>query len=231
LDRDCATIRFGVQLNDFSPKRRLVDGCLAVTFEFVKLMGQGEFAVRAVSLPRTPVGYRRTYREYFEAPVHFEQPFAGLHVDQRLLEMDLRPARPGTRAMALQHILQTYDPQGHTTADLVRHALTRTMGLTRGTKPEIAALLSLHPRTLQRRLDELGTSFATVRDEVYRTTASRYLGETDLALAQVAAAMGYSEHSAFTRACNRWFGRAASAVRREAVAEANLRSSHTPARS
>jgi AraC-like DNA-binding protein len=221
LGPDCSTIRFGVQLDDFSPQRQLVDGCLAVTFEFARLIGPSDFALRAVSLPHTPVASRRTYREYFEAPVHFEQPYAGLHVQRHLLETDLRPASAALRAMALQHILQTYDIDEHTAADRVRHALTRTMGMIRGTKSEIAALLSLHPRTLQRRLDELGTSFETIRDEVYRTTASRYLRETDLALAQVAAAMGYSEHSAFTRACHRWFGRAASAVRREAMAEGN----------
>lgn len=99
------------------------------------------------------------------------------------------------------------------------------MGIGRGTRVEIAALLSLHPRTLQRRLNELGTSFETTRDEVYRKTALRYLRQTDIALAQVAASMGYSERSAFTRACNRWFGRSASVVRREAIAEANLRNS------
>ena len=210
----CATIRFGVRLNDLSPQRQLVDGCLAVAFELVKLMGQGAFALRAVSLPHTPVASQRTYREYFDAPVHFEQPYAGLHVDRRLLATDLRPASAQMRATALRHILQNHDPRADTTVDLVRHALTRTMGMTKGTKSDIAALLSLHPRTLQRRLDALGTSFEAVRDDVYRGAALRYLGETDIALAQVAAAMGYSEHSAFTRACNRWFGRAPSAMRR-----------------
>lgn len=39
------------------------------------------------------------------------------------------------------------------------------------------------------------------------------LRESHIPLAQVAAAMGYSEHSVFTRACRRWFGRAPSAVR------------------
>ena len=222
LDPDGATIRFGVRLDDFSPQRQLVDGCLAVIFGFVRLMGDAS-AVRAVSLPHTPVAPARTYRDYFSAPVHFEQPYAGLHVDRHLLETDLRPASESLRATALQHILQHYEYPERTTADLVRHALTRTMGMTRGTKGDIAALLSVHPRTLQRRLDDLGTSFETIREDVYRRAALRYLRETDIALAQVAAAMGYSEQSAFTRACSRWFGSAPSALRRHAIAEADLR--------
>ena len=219
LDPGCATIRFGVDLDDFSPQRQLIDGCLAVTFEFVRLMSLTPFVLRAVSLPHTPVAAPRTYREYFDAPVHFGQPYAGLHVDRHLLDVDLRPAAASLRAVALQRILSNYHPSKHTTADLVRHALTQTLGMTRGTKSEIAALISMHPRTLQRRLDELGTSFESIRDEVYRRTALHYLRETDIALAQVAGAMGYSEHSAFTRACGRWFGRPPSAVRDEGPAD------------
>ena len=76
-----------------------------------------------------------------------------------------------------------------------------------------AALLGLNPRTLQRRLASAGASFDEIREDVYRTAAMHYLCETQMPLGQVAAALGYSEQSAFTRACRRWFGATPSTVR------------------
>jgi AraC-like DNA-binding protein len=63
----------------------------------------------------------------------------------------------------------------------------------------------MHPRTLQRRLHDEGTTFEALRDDVRRDAASRYLSQTTLPLTRVSALLGYSEPSVFTRSCRRWF--------------------------
>jgi AraC-like DNA-binding protein len=70
----------------------------------------------------------------------------------------------------------------------------------------VADALSMHPRTLQRRLRELGTTFEDIKDEARRDLAHRYLAHRDVPLAQVTALLDYSEQSALTRSCHRWFG-------------------------
>ena len=69
----------------------------------------------------------------------------------------------------------------------------------------IAALLGIHPRTLQRRLREEGTSFEAIKDTVRRDTALHYLRERRLPLVHVAQALGYAEVSTLSRSCHRWF--------------------------
>ena len=114
---------------------------------------------------------------------------------------------------ALAEIESAHRARASTMADRVRHTLIHTMGANKGTRRETAALLGLNPRTLQRRLASAGASFDEIREDVYRTAAMHYLCETQMPLGQVAAALGYSEQSAFTRACRRWFGATPSTVR------------------
>jgi AraC-like DNA-binding protein len=58
---------------------------------------------------------------------------------------------------------------------------------------------------MQRRLREEGSSFEMLKDEVRRETAIRCLGQIDLPLSRLAEMLGYSEVSALSRSCNRWF--------------------------
>jgi AraC-like DNA-binding protein len=57
-------------------------------------------------------------------------------------------------------------------------------------------------RTLQRSLDAEGLSFTALLDQVRRDLAQRYLANPHYGMGQIAAMLGYSSHSAFTR----WFG-------------------------
>ena len=74
------------------------------------------------------------------------------------------------------------------------------------TVAEIAKALGLSTRTLQRRLTIAGRGYEAVLDEVRRARAEALLPDGRLDLAEIAYKLGYSEHSALTRAAIRWFG-------------------------
>jgi AraC-like DNA-binding protein len=77
----------------------------------------------------------------------------------------------------------------------------------------VARLFSMHRRTLNRHLRTEGLAFRQVANEIRFELACELLENTDMALGQVAAALKYSELSAFTRAFRRWSGQAPSAWR------------------
>ena len=79
---------------------------------------------------------------------------------------------------------------------------------------EVARTLHLHPRTLQRRLVVVGTSFGQVVDDLRRDRAHRYITTTDLSLAQVADLVGFAEQSTLSHAVRRWFGLSPGELRR-----------------
>jgi AraC-like DNA-binding protein len=70
----------------------------------------------------------------------------------------------------------------------------------------VARAVGLSARTLQRRLAERGNSFETLRDEARRNAAEVALTDSQLAIAQVAWLLGFSEAAAFHRAFQRWHG-------------------------
>jgi len=71
---------------------------------------------------------------------------------------------------------------------------------------EIARALHMSPRTLQRRLEQEGTSFQDVVDSAREELARIYMANPAYRLGEVAYLLGFSEISAFTRAFKRWTG-------------------------
>ena len=74
------------------------------------------------------------------------------------------------------------------------------------TLEQAAELFSMHPRTLNRRLADKGCTFRGLAEEVRYDLARQFLENTGMPISQIAAALGYAETSAFTRAFRRWSG-------------------------
>jgi AraC-like DNA-binding protein len=68
----------------------------------------------------------------------------------------------------------------------------------------VANKLSLGARTLRRRLNNLGTSYQLILDDVRRELAIEYLRTTNLTMQEIAEILGYSEVTNFRRAFMRW---------------------------
>ncbi|MDX3924622.1 MAG: AraC family transcriptional regulator [Shinella sp.] len=77
----------------------------------------------------------------------------------------------------------------------------------------IADTLGMTRWTLQRRLSDDGQIFSNLVDDVRRRLALLYLSQAHLRINDIAGFLGYSELSAFSRACARWFDAPPSKVR------------------
>ncbi len=69
-----------------------------------------------------------------------------------------------------------------------------------------ARKLGMSARSLQRRLRASGTTFSQVLEEARAQYARKLLVERESSLNEIAGALGFSEHSAFSRAFKRWTG-------------------------
>lgn len=98
-------------------------------------------------------------------------------------------------------------------------ALTGTLGLA-----DTARSLGISPRSLQRRLAGLGTSFEACVDEWRRQQARRYLVDAELPVGSIARALGYSHPAHFVRAFRRWEGHTPLSFRRAVRAGGGARS-------
>jgi AraC-like DNA-binding protein len=79
----------------------------------------------------------------------------------------------------------------------------------------LAQLLSLHRRTLNRRLKGQGTTFQKLLDEVRLDVARQLLLSTRTPIDEIASALCYADVSAFMHAFRRWTGTTPALFRQE----------------
>jgi AraC-like DNA-binding protein len=210
-----AELRFEVLLPDLPVARQSTELSLGVSHRMMQLLGREHYRLLAVCLPHSPVASPQVYARHFGAPVYADQPHASLLVASEHLHAPLREANDTLRQLAAAYLDVHFPAPGQTVASRVRLAISRSLGTGQASKQRVAQMLAMHPRTLQRHLEAEGTRFDSIRDEVLREAALRYLTASRMPLAQVAGILGLSEQSALTRVCRRWFGAPPSVVRRE----------------
>lgn len=87
-----------------------------------------------------------------------------------------------------------------------KEGISRSM---RGQRPSIQGVakdLCVSSRTLQRRLEEEGTSYQCLLDDVPQDATRRLLSSTDLQSGEIAFLPGFEELNSFTRAFQVWEG-------------------------
>jgi len=86
---------------------------------------------------------------------------------------------------------------------------------------DLARMLSMHRRTLNRRLKAEGTTFQRVLDEVRFEIARDLLSNSSVHLDDIAATLGYAAVTPFMRTFRRWSGTTPGQWRRSVRAEGN----------
>lgn len=90
--------------------------------------------------------------------------------------------------------------------ELVRSAIQQRLAGRRPAVEDIAQNLHMSPRTMQRRLQESGSSFARVLEQARHEMARYYLGNSLLELNETAYLLGYEDFNSFARAFRAWEG-------------------------
>ncbi|MFD7842608.1 AraC family transcriptional regulator [Nocardia sp. NPDC059764] len=213
-DRGVIALRYGVSAPGLPVP---VQGCdLGLTFvhRTIQRLVEDRYGLRSVELPYRPAAPIQAYEDFFGAPVRIERPAALLRVPVGLADRVLTGGDENLHRLALAFLAQQSGDEAAAIAPRVRTALQKLLGTATPEIDTVAQLLTVHPRTLQRRLTAEGTSFTTILDEVRCAEARRYLTTTDMPMSQVASLLGLAEQSVFTRCCQRWWGATPTAVRK-----------------
>ena len=98
------------------------------------------------------------------------------------------------------------DDQAQTLTDDVRKTLSESIYGDRPAVEKVAKSLGMSARTMQRRLEGLGTTYQEVLDDVRRRLAKRLLSNTDLGTGEIAFLLGFEEVNSFSRRFHAWEG-------------------------
>lgn len=158
--------------------------------------------------PTPAAEHLMTYQEVFQAPLEFGAPRNALIIHESVLDTPLRQPDPT--------LLRTLEQQAATVMAEIRQRhpiVMQTRSLLRNLMEEslprrekVAEQLGLNERTLQRRLQEAGTGYQQLLDDLRRETATDWLCHSQMPISDMASRLGFSEARSFHRRFKAWTG-------------------------
>jgi len=173
-------------------------------------------AAHGIGAPVTPIrvelARRRAdepiLRRAFRCPIEFDAPLDQLVLEEALLARPFVTRNADVVAMlvpSLESALTEF-ATSRSIADDVRSVLGGRMTGERPSVDKVAHAMRMSPRTLQRRLGAVGTSYQALLDDVRRDVSHRLLANTDLDVSEIAFLLGFEELNSFSRAFHGWEG-------------------------
>jgi AraC-like DNA-binding protein len=182
---------------------QIYDGVLAALVNYMRELCGTSWVPTEVLVAHAPPDDVSPYHRLFKSPVRFNSEMNALRFSTRWLDRPVAGA--DSRTLRDLEKLAGAFPQPDLIEKLQRSLRVLLLsGVTSG--DVMADVLAMHRRTLNRRLKAHGTTFREVLDDVRFEAASQLLSETQLALDDIAVALGYAGLSPFTRAFRRRWG-------------------------
>lgn len=181
-----------------------------------QLSGESVHALH-VELPHAALDAADAYLAAFGTVPRFGAPVSCLVLASDVLGRSVPAADPCLSRIVTAHaeqLLSASEPPQENITTLVRGKLAEGMAHGLISLRVVARSLNMSERSLQRRLDDQGSRFADLMDEVRRGLAMRYIADERLALGEVAYLLGFSDPSSFHRAFKRWTGTTPANARR-----------------
>lgn len=177
------------------------------------MLRRDDLTLRAETMVAKPSGWA-TLIDHVGFPIDFDGQNNRLIFDRQLLDLALPGADPINHPRLLS-ACQSFATEldFHTTAiALVKNVLDGEKGLT-ASFSDIARALGYSERSLRRHLEQSGTSYRKLVDQVRESRARHLVGHTTKPIQAIAHDLGFDRPSNFTRSFKRWTGEAPSAYR------------------
>lgn len=168
-----------------------------------------------------PVRPSSCYEGILGVPVMFNQAHNQLCIPSWLLETPVSTANTTARRMAeaeCEKQLAELD-RGQDLVTQIRRNIDRMNAFP--TLTVMAKTLHSSPRTINRQLAQLNTTYQNIIDEARREQALQLLLETPTAVEEIAHLLGYNDPSNFGRAFRRWMGMSPRAFRKQSKGQSD----------
>jgi AraC-like DNA-binding protein len=193
-----------------------VDYFLGAVMKMFRDMSGQQLEPVAVHLCHATPSQPQLWQDYFDCPVSFTAAENQLVFKLETLSTSL-PTGNALLAQENDKLVENYLQrlQLEDITARVRSLLIELMPMGLMTLEDIAAELSMEPRTLQYQLQQQGTSMQALRDQIREELARQYLQHSLKPITEIAYSLGFSAPAHFNRACKRWTGLSPSALRQQ----------------
>lgn len=209
-------VELGYAIYEFDAAGRdlIYDTALAVGFNILRELCGPDFVPEEVLFSHGAPADTWPYHSLFRISPRFNSDVCALRFPAHWMNRRVEGADPRRLRVAQQHAAQA---GAGTLLQQVHRALRILLLSGKSSGDELAEMLSMHRRTLNRRLRAQGMTIQQVLDETRYAVARELLAGSRVSLDDVAATLGYSGVSAFMRTFRRWSGTTPGRWRREVV--------------
>jgi AraC-like DNA-binding protein len=201
-----ATLGYAIYVPHVEATDQIGAGATAMMFNLMRtLCGPDWKPVEIHFAHRRPENVE-PFRRFFRAPLIFDVEQYAVLFAVDWLSRPLPVADPQLHRLLQRQIDAIDSRYGDDFPEQVRSVLRTALLTGHATADQVAALFSMHARTLNRRLNAFGIGFRELVDEGRFEVARQMLEDSAMPVSQIAAMLDYADASAFTRAFRRWSG-------------------------
>jgi AraC-like DNA-binding protein len=208
-----ARLGYAIYQPDVVATAQIYDIAAAVTYNVLRALCGPTWRPQRVFLSHDRPSDLAHYRRVFGVRPRFAADQTSLEFPATWLDRPLASADPLRYKELQERVIELSVASRNDLAAQVRRVTCNLLLCGRASLDAVAAIFSLHPRTLNRRLQGQGTSYRSLREECRMALACQYLSDTDLPVAEIAARLDFADGPAFTHAFRRWIGSPPSAWR------------------
>jgi AraC-like DNA-binding protein len=181
------------------------DVTLCEAAQMIRALLGSQWTPSAIYLIHEPKN-TRIYQSVFGCPVYFNQEMQALAFPTADLDLPLKKANSVTRKNLEEQMATLAREQKKSFLLQAQQAIK--LGLVVGdcSVNFTADKLSMHTRTLHRKLRQEDTTFTELLDNTRRQLADHLVSHTPMSIFNIGQTLGYSDDTAFSRSFRRWFG-------------------------
>lgn len=185
--------------NAYQSTRQRIELALGVMVRLIRQLIRPDWRPRRVCFEHAAPRDLSTHLRFFGPCVEFDRDFNAVVC----AKTDLDARNPSADIAMTRYAQQLLDAslvaQHTTTLEAVQRAILQLLPSGRCSIEQVAEHMGMVCRTVQRRLAEQGHSFSSILNEVRKELTTRHVIEGDRPLIDVAALLGFSSPSAFSR--------------------------------
>jgi AraC-like DNA-binding protein len=216
IDAEQVLLGYAIYQPGIEGTRHIYDLAMAIAINLIRGLCGRSWTPTEVLLSHSRPANLEPYRRFFRAPIRFDTERTGLVFPKRCLDQPLPGADPRLYALIETRIAQLVTSDAGDLVEQMRRVLrNQVLSGMRGGVDQVSQIFGIHRRTLNRLMQARGLTLQDLVEEVRCDIAHHLLGETDLSIVSVAAALDYADAAAFTRAFRRWSGTTPAAWRRD----------------
>ena len=200
-----ASLGYAVTAPGVESVDQIVAASVAIAHNIMRRLCGPAWRRNRLRLIRDPPRDKNPFSKFFEAPIEYAEPSGCLVFDAATLAAPVRNRNPDYAEILAPLLEEAIAGARVDFLSSVKSIIRTQIGFGALSRDSVCRALGLNARTFAHRLEANGVTYSGLAEEA-KFEAAQSLLMKDKPIAEIAAALGFAEPSAFTRAFKAWSG-------------------------